>query len=535
MLKRVINFICLFSLALVIINCANRGNPSGGEKDTTPPLITKTSPENYSTNFNAREIKIHFDEYVKIKNLQRNLIISPPMDPAPEITPLGSASKYITIKIYDTLSPNTTYAFNFGESIVDNNEENPYQFYRYVFSTGEFIDSLSVSGSITDALKRTTEEFVSVMLYEVDSTFNDSVIYKEKPKYITNTLDSTTTFSLENIKAGKYLMMALKDENSNYTFDQKNDKIGFVDQFIDLPTDSSYTIELFKEKTNFKATRPNLISGQKIAFGYEGGHEGIQIKMLSPAADTIRHRITKDQQTDTLYYWYTPKIVSDSLFFELRKDSYIDTLTVRLKDQLRDSLRISAGQSRTIEFDDPFELEANTPFENIDEKKISFLDKDSIAVPFSTSLDTLNNKYQFNFDKTEDNSYTIGLLPGTITDLFGDSNDSLSYSFRTRSLADYGNVRLNLRNATYPVIVQLINENEDIIVEKYSTKPEAIDFNNVTPGMYYLRVIFDANANGIYDPGNYLQKIQSERVSYYPNIIDVRASWNLIEEFILQD
>jgi len=333
MRKRLLNLFSFVAIGLVIINCANRGNPSGGEKDKTPPVITKSSPENYSTNFTAKEIRISFDEYIKVKDLQRNLIISPPMDPAPEITPLGTASKYITIKIHDTLSPNTTYAFNFGESIIDNNEDNPYPFYRYVFSTGDYIDSLSVGGSIIDAINKKPEEFVSVMLYEMDSTFTDSVIYKEKPNYITSTLDSTTTFLLENLKAGNYLMVALKDENSNYTFEQKTDKIGFVDDFISIPTDSSYTIELFKEKINFKATRPNLISGQKIAFGYEGSHEEMKIKWLSEKPDSLKTVITKDQKQDTLYYWFKPLIASDSLNFEVTNRNYADTLTVRIKDQ----------------------------------------------------------------------------------------------------------------------------------------------------------------------------------------------------------
>jgi len=114
--KRLSNFIFIVVISLVISNCANRGTPSGGEKDITPPVIIKSEPENYSINFKTNEIKIYFDEYIKVKDLQKQLIISPPMDPEPEITPLGSASKYITIKITDKLLPNTTYAFNFGES-----------------------------------------------------------------------------------------------------------------------------------------------------------------------------------------------------------------------------------------------------------------------------------------------------------------------------------------------------------------------------------------------------------------------------------
>ncbi len=217
----------LILIAISIASCANRGTPTGGEKDILPPEITKSVPENFSTNFKGDEIKIYFNEYVKINDLRKQLIVSPPMDTEPIVTPVSGASEYITIKILDTLEANTTYAFNFGESIVDNNEQNPYPYYRYVFSTGNTIDSLSVKGYVVDALEEEPDTFVSVMLYEVDSTYTDSIIYKEKPRYITNTLDSVTTFSIDNIKAGTYKIIALKDQNSNYLFNKKNDKIGY--------------------------------------------------------------------------------------------------------------------------------------------------------------------------------------------------------------------------------------------------------------------------------------------------------------------
>ena len=191
---------CLIAfIVLFAFTCANRGNPSGGEKDILPPEIVKSFPENYTINFNSQEIRIYFNEYVKLKDLNKQLIISPPMKTQPEITPLSTASKFIKIKIYDTLAPNTTYSFNFGNSIVDNNEENPFPFYKYIFSTGTYIDSLKVHGKILDGLNRLPEINVLVNLYEVDSSYTDSIVYKEKPKYMTNTGDSTSIFTIENI------------------------------------------------------------------------------------------------------------------------------------------------------------------------------------------------------------------------------------------------------------------------------------------------------------------------------------------------
>ena len=162
--KKIANLGFLVVVSMILLHCANRGTTTGGDKDETPPVIVKSTPENFSINFDAQEIEIEFDEYVKLKNLQKQLIISPPMKIEPEITPVGTASKVITIKIFDTLQPNTTYAFNFGESIADNNEGNLFPYYKYVFSTGNYIDSLSVTGIVTDALSKEVDERVGYVV-----------------------------------------------------------------------------------------------------------------------------------------------------------------------------------------------------------------------------------------------------------------------------------------------------------------------------------------------------------------------------------
>ena len=163
-MQRVIYFATLFIISFAFTNCAKRGNPSGGIRDSIPPVIIKINPENYSTNFNEKEIKIYFDEYIKLKDINKELIISPPLKYQPEITPL-TIGKFIKIKLGDTLKKNTTYSFNFGKSIVDNNEENKLEYFRYVVSTGNYIDSLKLKGAVNDALLLNTEETTTVMLY----------------------------------------------------------------------------------------------------------------------------------------------------------------------------------------------------------------------------------------------------------------------------------------------------------------------------------------------------------------------------------
>ncbi len=536
MRKKLSNLIFSITIGLIIISCANRGNPSGGPKDITPPKIVKSTPENYVTNFNGKEIKIYFDEYVKIKNLSKQLIISPPMDPAPEVTPLGTASKYITIKINDTLLENTTYAFNFGNSITDNNEENPYSYYKYILSTGSYIDSLSVKGEILDAALRKPEDFVSVRLYEIDSTFNDSIVYNKLPKYVTNTLDSTTTFSIDNIKAGKYMLVALKDTNEDNKFQQLTDKIGFVKDYITVPTDTTFTIKLFKEEPDFTVIRPRLVAGEKIAFGYQGDYKNTEINITSVVPEDFKYTITKDPKTDSLNYWYTPRFKdTDSLLFTVKNKKYTENFTVKISEQPKDTLIIGALSKGSINFEDDFKITANTPLIEFDEKKLTILDKDSIKIAYKTTLDTLANTYALAFDKTEDNKYSIQILPEAFTDFFNNKNDTLNYKVNTKNFADYGNVRVTLYNAKYPIIAQLTNDKGEVKFEVYSTKPEPLDFRYLDPAKYYLRVVFDANKNKKYDSGNYLKKQQAERISHFNEVIEVRANWDPIIDFTLLD
>ncbi len=525
----------LFLTGLVLFfACANRGNPNGGPKDEEPPKIVKATPNNYSTNFSKKVIKIYFNEYIKIKNLQKQLIISPPMKNTPEVTPLGTASKHITIKIYDTLQPNTTYAFNFGNSIVDNNEENPFTYYKYVFSTGNYIDSLSVSGRVKDAVLRKPEDFISVRLYEIDSSFNDSVVYNKLPKYVTNTLDSATTYSIENIKEGKYLLVALKDKNQDNKYQQNTDKIGFYPSFISIPTDSLYTLSLFQEAPDFKVIRPRLMAGQKIVFGFQGDYANTTINTLSPVPNNFRSRITKDPKTDSLLYWYKPKLKDvDSLIFRVVNKNYEEDFTVKIKDQKKDTLAFHALPQGTILLEEDFTITASTPLTKFTKKKFTIQDKDSLEVLYKIKKDTLKNTIAFQFDKTENNRYRITALPGAFTDFFNSINDTLQYNVNTKSLADYGNIRINLQNVTYPIIVQLTDKNGTVKKEQYSTKKEPVDFRLVEPGTYYFRVIFDTNKNKKYDSGNYLKKTQAERVSHYKEKIEVRANWDPIIDFTL--
>lgn len=526
----------LFLLLFVCIGCAKKGSITGGLKDTIAPTLKISFPENFSTNFKGNQIKLTFDEYIKLKGLEKQLIVSPPMKNEPLIIP-SSVTKYLTIQIKDTLQPNTTYSFNFGQSITDNNEGNPLNQFKYVFSTGPYIDSLALGGRVKDALDREVESFVSVMLYEVNEKFKDSVVYTSPPRYITNTLDSLKTFRLENLKAGKYLLVAMKDRNNNNKFNPKTEKIGFHKQFITIPNDTVYEIELFKEELPFKAYKPSQVSGNRIAIGYDGKQDFSKSKpkiILKNNNQILESIVTQFPKKDSLQVWYKP-IKVDSLLLNIKKESYVNDFSVKIKNQKKDTLSINAVQTGILNMRDEFTLESSTPLVKIDKSKIFINSSKTKITEFTPNYDDFNQKLVLNFPKNTSEKYQIQLLPGALTDFFEKSNDTLTYKLETRSESDYGNLIVDLQNVKrFPIIIELTNEKGEILAYDYSEKNTKVEFNFLEPKDYILRVIYDDNKNKKWDSGNYLEKRQAEEVIYYSKVIkDVRANWNDNETFDL--
>ncbi len=528
MLKK--HFYIFLLAAISLTGCAKRGSITGGLKDTIPPTLLQSSPKNFSTQFTGKTIKLTFDEYVKLKDINKQLVISPPMKIAPIFMPT-TASKQFTISIKDTLQENTTYSFNFGQSIQDNNEGNPYPQFKYVFSTGDYIDSLSLGGTIKDAYSKDPDNFVSVMLYEVNDTFTDSILYKQPPRYITNTLDSLTQWKLENLKQGRYLLVALKDNNNN-KYDPKSDKIGFHSQFVTVPNDTLYEIELFQEAVPFKALKPSLDTGTRLLIGYEGKPDSVSVK-LSNLDQTLETIVTKVPDKDSLSIWFKP-IKADSLNVNVQQYGYSKDYVVKIKAQKQDTLSFSARPSGILPLRENFRLEASKPIVRIDTTLIHIRNKDSMAVAYTSKYDAFTKTLELDFKKEPLEKYKIEILPSAMTDFYEQSNDTLSYTLTTRNTSDYANLRLTLENVRrFPIIIELTNAQGVVKASEYSEAATQIDFNFLDPAIYTLRIIYDDNKNKVWDSGNYLKKLQAEEVLYDPEEIELRANWDWEQKFRL--
>jgi len=529
---RYFSFLLVLTLVL-FTNCAKRGTITGGFKDTLAPVILSTNPINYSTHFKDNTIQINFDEYVKLNKINQQLIISPPMDTQPEITPMGYPSKFIKIKIFDTLKTNTTYSFNFGESIQDNNEGNPYSNFKYVFSTGDYIDSLIISTTFEDAYSKNLKGSVNVLLYE-SKDFNDSTIYKKKPLYIASAKDSINTAELENLKSGTYYLIALQEKNSNYKFDPNSDKIAFVPKPITIPSDSVYNLKLFSETKQTVAQRPSLVSQNKWLVPFQGETKNLNVTVLGNNKE-IASRVQKVPGKDSLFI-FTPIAKYDSLQFKFKTKTYEKTHTVTQRTvKPLDTLQIKFTNSGTIQFRDTVAFTTNTPFKNISKDLIQVVNKDSVQIPFTITTDSLKNTIKLLFDKSESEKYTVLLKRNSITDFYDTTlTNDIIQTFTTGKLTDYGNISFTLVGAiNYPIIFELLTKDDKIYDYLYIEEESTIDFKAIEPDKYFIRIIEDANGNKKWDTGSYLQKKQPENAINFHKELDIRANWELNETLVV--
>lgn len=528
MFRRILGYLFILLSITAFYQCARKGTPTGGPKDVTPPVLLRAEPENMSTNFEGKKIRLYFDELVKLEKVQEQLIVSPPLKYQPLLSPQGGANKFVEIVIQDTLKENTTYTINFGQSIVDNNEGNPNPFLTYVFSTGDYIDSLELQGVVKDAFNKEADDFISVMLYSIDSSYTDSTIYKRPPNYITNTLDSAIIFNLKNLKEGAYALFGIKDQTKNNVFDQNTDKIGFIKDTVQLPTDSIYLLNLFREVPDYGIAVPTYAAKNKISFGFYGDGKDIELNTITPIPDTVKTKILKERDKDTLNFWFTPYDM-DSLLFTVKNEALkiIDTFKVKSRKVGIDSLKLTPSRTGTLNFEERFSLLANTPIESLDTTKIEVFKQDTLQVIHTAVLDTLENQVNFEFKVDANEKYKVQMIPGAIVDFFGTTNDSINFNLNTKSYADYGNLSVNLNGESieYPVILELTNERGEVQRTQTATEPQVFEFNHISPGKYLIRAIFDINNNGQWDTGNYLKRIQPEKVSYYPTTLEMRANW----------
>lgn len=539
-MKRMLSFYSLLMLS-ILVQCAKPGSPTGGPKDSIPPRLINASPKLNTVQFDKSEIRLTFDEYISLKDLSKQLIVSPPLEREKyTVYPQTGAAKKVTIILKDSLLEETTYTFNFGESIVDFNESNPLPYFTYVFSTGSEIDSLTLKGRVFDAFEKDTERFISLQLYPIDSSYTDSTIYTKKPFYVTNSLD-TLLFEFKNLKAGKYQLIAIQDVGSNYLFDQSTDKIGFLSAPITLPTDSLITLNLFKEKQTFAWADPVYVNDHHVFLGHYGQYEEQKFDILTPLPKEFSYLVNSNRVTDSLNFWFKgPALDSLQFSFPMRDTLLTKTVYLKQEEPLPDSLVVSPQTKGNLSLTSPYMIMSNLPIINTDSTKVTVFGKDSITLPVGLKVIENYDRIALDFKVLPNDNYDITLFPEALVDFMGNTNDTLNFKINTKKIEDYGNLFIRLQyEDPEPFILQVLDNS--LAVKRYYDTPNATgvyEFPLLDAGTYYLRLIKDTNGNKQWDTGDYLKGIQPEPVIYFldpltlsAQAIELRANWDLNETF----
>ena len=513
------SFITIF-ISLFISGCAQVVAPTGGEKDTTPPVILKSTPENGSTLFNSNEIELEFDEFIVLKNLNEQLIVSPPLKYKLKSKIKG---KKLILEIEDTLKENTTYVLNFGNAITDLNEGNPVLNYQYVFSTGGMLDSLSLSGKLLDAFTLGVEEKAYVMLYPKFES--DSVPSKELPTYVTKT-DKEGNFNISNIKEGSYQLFALKDANNNYLYDRPDEKVAFIDTLLLIDSNQIKNIVLysFAENKDKQFLEEQKMNNTRLALTFKLPVNNFKYELL----DTNSNLVIKTRQVENKVYLWLKEMDNVKLKMRVEEGEFLDTISFKV-DSLptASSLKLKEKLSPVQNFYESISLVFDQPIVAMDVSSMKVLDSDSASLSFKINKDSINDgKAWLQFPFMEDSTYQIQFLPGSFTDIYGRTNDTISSAISFNKAENFGKLILTITTSdTLPKILQLTDSRGKVLREKYYYKG-LIEFPYLKPGTYHLKLIFDANNNGKWDSGNFYNGLQPERTLLFDEPISIRENWD---------
>ncbi len=533
-------FFTLLALCIFLQQCAKQTAPTGGAKDETPPTLIRSNPRHNATHFNGKEIQLTFDEFIQLNNPREQLIITPGIGKKFEAT---ARKNKVVLELNSELRDSTTYTINFRESIQDITEKNPAQA-KLAFSTGSYVDSLNVIGTVTDILTGKDLNNYTVALTPASDTFN---IFKHEASWIT-LADKQGRYALENLKPGKYFIYAFDDRNKNLIVDSKSEKYGFKsDNVILTGAIDSIKIQVFKlDVSNLKliASRPTFAyfnirfskslinykisssdSTQKIYNVLEPDLSTIKVFNTIPDLDSLQVRVqaqdSTDSKVDTLIYIKFPKKESTKDKFSTKvefanqyenKSLFSSSITFSkpIVSFNPDSVYIQVDSITRITFvQSEYEWNENRSKLTINKK---------LEPPKKSDLpkEELKKKPQAGpaEKKTLDAKNQLVIGKGSFISIENDTASHITTSIKMIRPEDYGIISTEIKT-NEDFILQLVDKNNKVADEKKNTKNAT--FENIPAGTYTLRLLVDLNKNGRWDAGNYLNKTQPEPVLYYLN------------------
>ncbi|MCB9285290.1 MAG: Ig-like domain-containing protein [Lewinellaceae bacterium] len=527
-----LSFILLTAYLSMLSSCAQVGSLTGGPRDTIPPqLDSARSTPNFQTHFEKQSILLAFDEFVDLKDVFNQVVVSPPLAKRPTVT----LEKYRNVRFEfdkdEVLRPDATYTIQFGDAIKDFTEGNAAPI-RFIFSTGDYIDSLQVSGSVVDAFTGKPVDKILVLLYD---NLADSVVRTERPFYFSKT-DAKGNFKIENVKSDTFKIFALEDANLNYLFDQSSERIGFLDHTIYTgdSIQAPVQIRFFQEELPLRLLgQPNIQPGLvKLTFNREPWD--LEFEASEPL---LFHKTEKD----TVFLYHER---SDTLSWKvlLQTGERHDTVLVRPVtrpanwDQMR--LRTATkGQLPAQNPTQPIQVRWNYPVKEVTLDSIQLwgdstllADKNLRVYPDSSDLQQLTVQ----FDWEEGKTYRLLFLPHALEGWQGLTNDSLTLRCPIAQQADLGSLHLKIDSLEtgQSYLVELMQQ--ETTLTRFTLSGDQSSWENwipgLKPGTYQIRLIEDRDGNGRWSPGNYDRKLQPERLLNWP-VEPVRANWEVEASF----
>ncbi|MET3977936.1 hypothetical protein ABIB62_000503 [Mucilaginibacter sp. UYP25] len=519
-------------LALLIFGCASIQKPMGGPRDLTPPKLLKSTPENMTRNFTAKEIRLEFDEFYKLSNPYQEITISPAMEKQPEYK---TSKRDLIIDFKDSLQKNTTYVINFGKAIQDVNESNVMDNFTYVFSTGPHIDSLSMSGFVMNSITQEKEKDATVMIFPVKQ---DSLLFGKKKPTIFATTDSAGNFSLNNLHDGEYKIYALKEPSPNKIFDNDKELIAFSNRTVNLNKDTSgIRLSLFQQvPQKFRVSEKKLTNDGVLSLVFNKRLNNPSLKIIYPA-DLDAKKIVDISKTKDTALVFMRNMDFDSLRVAIYDDKKpIDTVyqLKGRKETFTRTLTFKYGINRDnkLKPNTDLRITTNLPVESIEPGLIA-LTIDSANVPnITVQRDTANPRVLLVKNRWRaGGKYQIVFNDAAVTDIYGDKNKRTGINFEADKPENYSQLTLkvNVSDSSKSYVVELIDDQKNLIHSDPIAKSGSIVYKNYLTGKYKIRVVYDANKNGRWDSGNVKLKTQPENIWLYDKEITLRPNWEAEE------
>ncbi len=577
---KLIRFIAFLVLAQGLFSCANRAaGPTGGPKDTIPPIVIRSVPENGAINFRKKEILVYFNENVTLDKISEHLVVSPPQKQQPVVK---ANAKQLSLKFEDELQDSTTYSVLFGDAIVDLNEKNPLKNYVFSFATGNEIDTLQIAGRLIHAENLDPATGVLVGLHK---NLHDTAIVKENFVRVAKTNDEGE-FVITNVKAGEYKVYALSDTNRDFMH-QPGESVAFYDSIV-IPevktiehADTIWldslnidTIHIHRAYSyhpdnlllkHFKETkkRQYLIKAERanekyFQFVFNDKQDSLpEIKPLNFDVDA-KFLLQTNLTQDSLVYWISDSIVyqQDTLSMEVsyfKSDSIYqlvqqtDTFNLAMrkpraaktkpgKEELKTVplLNLKTNLSSSFDVYRTITLESEEPLATIETSMMHLYQKvDTLyelkAFDFQR-LDSIHRRFEIKHQWIPEQEYKFEIDSAACVSIYDRNTDKQTTSFKIKSLDDYSTLKIVLESYDPLAVIQVLDTKETIIQTK-AAMAKGTTFEHLNPGDYFVRLFIDTNQNGLWDTGDLEARRQPEEVIYFHKKLSLRSNWELEESW----